>query len=194
MQTLSLNPVLEGFSPIFKKLRAATFSALLIAPAVINVSIYSAENRPAQIRSVSNINLTNKDKQDFQQLAENALELTQSASSFVDFIIAMIPKLFDSIPLIDIITLENKIDEYDNLIRDLFVEMKHSKLEHPKLLEELQQLSQKTHYFCNAMKSREYKKQSDETVFPRVYQGEKSVGYRFNRDDSFEDFKKAMLS
>ncbi|WP_439327889.1 hypothetical protein [Lonepinella sp. BR2357] len=33
-----------------------------------------------------------------------------------------------------------------------------------------------------------------EAIYLRTYQGEESVGYRFNRNHTFADFKKAMLN
>lgn len=61
------------------------------------------------------------------------------------------------------------------------------------IIHKLSELVQKVNAFCHVVKSVKYKSLSDEIVLHRVYQGDETVGYSYNEQHSFEDFKKAMM-
>ena len=54
--------------------------------------------------------------------------------------------------------LEEKMNEYDHLITNIISEMNQFDLNHPTLVSELNNLSNKMHMFCNIVKSEKYKK------------------------------------
>ena len=193
MTNLSLNPIFEGLIPIFKQLKTAAMSAFLVFPVALNVQAKSVETKSVQIFSVQKIKISTQDAQAFYQFADNAVDLIQVTSAFTDFAISFVPQAFEAISMKEILFLEDKANEYDLLIAAIFADMAQFDLTHPLFVSELNNLSNKMHYFCDMMKSEKYKQQSDQVVLSRLYGGKESAGYTFNKAHSFNDFKRAML-
>lgn len=194
MKNLSLNPIFEGLTPIFKQLKTAAMSAFLVFPVALNVHAKSVETKSVQIFTVQKIKISTQDEQAFYQFADNAVNLVQVTSALTDFAISFVPQAFEAISMEEVLFLEDKANEYDRLIAAIFADMAQFGLTHPLFVSELNNLSNKMHHFCNMMKSEKYKQQSDQVVLSRLYNGKESVGYSFNKEHSFDDFKRAMLS
>ncbi|MBB5151589.1 hypothetical protein [Histophilus somni] len=90
------------------------------------------------------------------------------------------------------ICLPNKLDA------GLGMSLTQAKESSRKLIErktkELDNLNEKMITFSQIVKSAKYKAISDEVISARIYQGKKSVGYRFNAEHNFDEFKKAILA
>lgn len=191
MTNLSLNPIFEGLEPIFKQLKTAAISACLVVPAVLNIQVKSVET--VQIVSVQKLRLSPQDEQAFYEFASNAIDLVQVTSALTDFAISLIPKAFNVISTNDIQSLEEKTNEYDHLITNIISGMNQFDLNHPALVSELNNLSNKMHTFCNIVKSEKYKQESDKVVLSRIYRTPEDAGYTYKSSHSFDDFKKAMM-
>lgn len=194
MQKLSLNPILEGLTPIFNQLKTVAISASLMFPVALNVQTKSEEIKNIQFFSVQKSEIRVQDPQIFYQFVDNLINLIQVTSSLTDVAIAFAPQASEAIPTKEILFLEEKVNEYDRLISAIFIEMAQCGLSHSSFVSALNSLSSKMHHFCNMMKSEKYKQQSDEVVLSRLYNGQDSVGYIFNKEHTFDDFKNAILS
>ncbi|WP_032092069.1 hypothetical protein [Necropsobacter rosorum] len=183
MTNLSLNPIFESFAPIFKQLKTAAMSALLIVPL--------AENHPVPNTTQSvNIFSVQADKSKLSnQDIEKIIDMVRAVSAITDFVITSItPESLSNIDLSDVLTLEDKINRYDDLAYKIMANTNS-----PELSSTLQSFSNKMHTLCNMMKSEKYKQQSDEVVLSRLYNSNQDVGYTYNSSHSFDDFKKAMI-
>ena len=194
MKNLSLNPIFEGLTPIFKQLKIVAMSAFLFSPVALNVQAKSVEMKDVRIFSVQKPQINTQDTQAFYKFADNARNLIQVTSSLTDVATLFVPLASGAISIEEISFLEDKVNEYDRLISAIFAEMAQCGLSHPLFVSELNNLSDKMHHFGNMMKSEKYKQQSDQVVLPRLYNGKESVGYTFNKEHSFDDFKRAMFS
>lgn len=194
MKNLSLNPIFEGLTPIFKQLKTVAMSAFLVFPVALNVQAKSVEMKNVRIVSVQKSQISTQDTQAFYKFADNARNLIQVTSSLTDVATLFVPLASGAISIEEILFLEDKVNEYDRLISAIFAEMAQCGLSHPLFVSELNNLSDKMHHFCNMMKSEKYKQQSDQVVLSRLYNGKESVGYAFNKEHSFDDFKRAILN
>ncbi|MFY1027431.1 hypothetical protein CFY87_04250 [Actinobacillus seminis] len=188
MANLSLNPIFDGLNPLFKQLKTVAMSACLTVPVVLSAQAKSSDNSDMQIFSVQKMKASQQDMLLFTQSVQNVIDLAQVTTALTDLAISFVPWTFDVIPTHDILVLEEKVKEYDELI----VEMRQYHYAHPRFISALDNLANKIHYLCHLVKSKQYKQQSDNVVFSRVYQGDSSVGYSFNAEHSFEDFRNAM--
>lgn len=191
MTNLSLNPIFEGLEPIFKQLKTAAISACLVVPAVLNIHAKSVET--VQIVSVQKLRLSPQDEKAFYKFASNAIDLVQVTSALTDFAISLIPQAFNVISTNDIQSLEEKTNEYDHLITNIISGMNQFDLNHPALVSELNNLSNKMHTFCDIVKSGKYKQESDKVVLSRIYRTPEDAGYTYKSSHSFDDFKKAVM-
>ena len=183
MTNLSLNPIFESFTPIFKQLKTVAMSALLIVPFAANHPVRNSA------QSVNIFRVQADESKLSKQDIEKIIDMVRAVSAITDFVITSItPESLSYIDLDDILTLEDKINRYDDLSYKIM-----AKTQFLELSSTLQSFSNKMHTLCNMMKSEKYKQQSDEVVLSRLYRTPNDVGYTYNSSHSFEDFKKAMM-
>lgn len=192
MTNFSLNLIFDGLKPIFTQCKIAAMSAFILPVAFNTPQINLTENKPIQIRS---INITSQYiKTELNTFIENMIGLINTINPFIDFATQIAYESGALIPDQDLVELEQKLREFNQITQQITMNMPQSVPENKYFVEKLTSLSQKMTIFCQVVKSVKYKAMSDEVVSTRVYQGKESVGYRFSAEHSFDDFKKAMLA
>ncbi|MFQ1047125.1 hypothetical protein ACIRXL_12060 [Avibacterium paragallinarum] len=186
MRKIPLNPIFESLSPIFKRLSAlVTASTLMVTP--LTSHSYSVQYTQHNI-SISTV------KEDvivktYNDDLDVVTDMIKAASVLTDFIISSLTQeVLTAISLGDIFKFESVIAKLDITSRTV-IENNKSHI----LAFELKDFVHKMHQLCSIMKSEKYKQQSDEVVLSRTYQGKESIGYTYNPEHSFDDFKKAMI-
>lgn len=185
MENLSLNLIFEDLSPIFKRLKTiTTASALMMIPFTVPSQSIQHIQHNIDISSIKDTAVT----RNFNNKLNKVMTTIEKLSSRTDYFInSLTSEKLRTVKLQDILNIELEINQLDLIIKEIIDENRSISLS-----SELKKLSKKMHLLCDMMKSEKYKQQSDEVLLSRSYQGEDSVGYTYNPEHSFDDFKKSI--
>ncbi|MGF7432098.1 hypothetical protein [Pasteurella bettyae] len=194
MTTFSLNLIFDGLKPILTQCKTVAMSVFVLSPVALNTAI-STENTPIQIHRIHHFShkLTESEKVHFSQFADQMVKLIDTINPFIDFVTNI---AIDNGALISdkhLMILEQKLIEFQENTQKIAQIMNQTGLKKPLFTMKLAVFSQKMANFCDTLKSAKYKSESDEVIAGRLYKGKESVGYSYNPQHTFDDFKKAMM-
>lgn len=195
MTHFSLNLIFDGLKPILTQCKTVAMSAFILSPIALNEQPNLIENKPIQINSINTINhqLTEKEKANFAHFSSTMISLIDTISPFIDFATTIAYENGALISDEQLIELDQKLDLFEILSQQITSKMQQFGLKNSLFVEKLSEFNLKMTTFCDVVKSVKYKAMLDDIVQNRVYTGVDSVGYTYNPEHSFDDFKKAMM-
>lgn len=193
MTHFSLNPIFDGLKPIFAQCKIAVMSVFVLSPVAFSATQSNVvENKPIQIRGINAI--SQHTNTELNQFIDNMIGLINTINPFIDFTTQIAYEMGALISDQDLIELEQRLKDFNQITQQIKVNMPQSIEKNKIFVEKLMSLSQKMTIFSQVVKSVKYKAISDKVISTRIYQGEESVGYRFNAEHNFDEFKKLILA
>lgn len=193
MTHFSLNQIFDGLKPMLTQCKMAMMSVFVLSPVAFNANqIYIVENKPIQIRSINTI--SPNINTELNTFINNMIGLINTINPFIDCLTQIAYEIGALITEQDLIELEQNLKEFNQITQQIKVNMSQPVAQNRVFVEKLISLNEKMITFSQMVKSAKYKAISDEVISARFYQGEKSVGYRFNAEHNFDEFKKAILA
>ncbi|WP_439291243.1 hypothetical protein [Lonepinella koalarum] len=190
MTNYSLQPIFESLKPIFSKFNTLAASLLLVSPVAVNNNSYITQHQK-QTMQADQV-LPTVQRLELQQFIEQNIALFDTINPLIDLATSMVFAHQQVIADEEVNQLESMINEFNGLSEKLIATFKQQQIPTAIFEQKADLFSAKLARFCQMAKAVSYKVAFDEYILPRTYQGEESVGYRFDRNHTFEDFKRAM--
>lgn len=164
----------------------------ILKPIIVSFSVLVGGGNAAEIRNnplFETLSIQHKT----DNLDELTSALTQLIIEQVNSVLPLLDTVIYLMPMMAEHLHQEEIDIFNHEFKQSQSMMNKLSRSNNQLTKSIELFNDKLVQIQDALNSSQYKQKFDEVVSERVYQGEESVGYRFDKAHSFDDFKKALL-